>query len=169
MSCFSLVPKGLVCHFQESSVVALVDNDSEDEGTSKTTTEKKVVEPAEAAGEQEDDCVETGGDGEADDEEGSGEEDGEVDELVEGVDSGSEREGRQTQSTSMSSRSESKPYSSVTHKCEVRNISLSTFTISYYFSVYILLVPESEYHQLSATSCGISLLITVTAETGRPL
>lgn len=32
----------------------------------------------------------------------------------------SEGEGRQTDSGSMSSRSESKPYSSVTHKCEVR-------------------------------------------------
>ena len=115
-----------MCHFQESSFVALVDNDSEDEGTSKTTTEKKVAELAEAAIVQEDDCVETGGDGEADDEEGSGEEDGDTDELVEGVDSGSEREGRQTQSTSMSSRSESKPYSSVTHKCEVSNISQVT-------------------------------------------
>ena len=82
-----------------------------------------MVEPAEEAGEQQDDCAETG-DGEADDEEGSGEEDDEVSEQVDGVDSGSERDGRQTQSASMSSRSESKPYSSVTHKCEVRNSSL---------------------------------------------
>ncbi|XP_051281410.1 zinc finger and BTB domain-containing protein 17 isoform X2 [Dicentrarchus labrax] len=92
------------------------DNDSEDEGTSRTKTGKKLAEPAEVAGEQEDDPEETG-DGETadDDEEEAGEEDGE---LVDGVDSSSEGEGRQTQSASMSSRSESKPYSSVTHECE---------------------------------------------------
>ncbi|XP_032377172.1 zinc finger and BTB domain-containing protein 17 isoform X2 [Etheostoma spectabile] len=93
------------------------DNYSEEEGTSKKKSEKKVAEPAEETGEEQDDCAETG-DGEADDEEGSGEEDDEVSEQVDGVDSGSERDGKQTQSASMSSRSESKPYSSVTHKCE---------------------------------------------------
>ncbi|XP_031724577.1 zinc finger and BTB domain-containing protein 17 [Anarrhichthys ocellatus] len=89
------------------------DNDSEEEGTSKTKPQKRVAEPAEVADEPEDDCEETG-DGEADDEEGSGEEDDEM----EGVNSGSEREGGQNLSASMSSRSESKPYSSVTHECE---------------------------------------------------
>uniref|UniRef100_A0A8C4EGA6 Zinc finger and BTB domain-containing protein 17 n=1 Tax=Dicentrarchus labrax TaxID=13489 RepID=A0A8C4EGA6_DICLA len=105
-----------VCRLQEFCVVTLVDNDSEDEGTSRTKTGKKLAEPAEVAGEQEDDPEETG-DGETadDDEEEAGEEDGE---LVDGVDSSSEGEGRQTQSASMSSRSESKPYSSVTHECE---------------------------------------------------
>lgn len=78
--------------------------------------------PAEVAGEQEDDSAETG-DGEADDEE-AGDEDDEVGQEVGEVDSSSEGDGRQSQSASMSSRSESKPYSSVTHKCEVRNISL---------------------------------------------
>uniref|UniRef100_A0A8C2ZZ48 Zinc finger and BTB domain-containing protein 17 n=1 Tax=Cyclopterus lumpus TaxID=8103 RepID=A0A8C2ZZ48_CYCLU len=63
------------------------------------------------ASELEDDCEETG-DGEADDEEGSGEEDDEE------VNSGSELDCGQTLSASMSSRSESKPYSSVTHECE---------------------------------------------------
>ncbi|XP_049437010.1 zinc finger and BTB domain-containing protein 17 isoform X2 [Epinephelus fuscoguttatus] len=93
------------------------DNDSEEEGTSKAKTQKKVAEPAEAAGVHEDDCGEIG-DGEADDEEGSGEEDGEFRQQGEGDDSGGERDGRLIQSTSMSSRSESKPYSSVTHECE---------------------------------------------------
>lgn len=94
------------------------DIDSEDEGTSRKKTVKKVVDQAGVAEEQEDDAVEVV-DGEGDnDEEGTGEEDGEDTERVGGVDSGSEGEGRQTASTSMSSRSESKPYSSVTHKCE---------------------------------------------------
>ncbi|GLD51562.1 zinc finger and BTB domain-containing protein 17 [Lates japonicus] len=92
-------------------------NDSEDEGTSKTKPEKKVAEPAEVAEGQEDDSGEIA-DGAADDEDDGGDEDGEVSQQVGGVDSGSEREGRQNQSASMSSRSESKPYSSVTHKCE---------------------------------------------------
>ncbi|XP_034393426.1 zinc finger and BTB domain-containing protein 17 [Cyclopterus lumpus] len=87
------------------------DNDSEEEGTSKSKAQKRVVEPAEVASELEDDCEETG-DGEADDEEGSGEEDDEE------VNSGSELDCGQTLSASMSSRSESKPYSSVTHECE---------------------------------------------------
>lgn len=108
------------CVIFKSLIVALVDNDSEDEGTSKTKAEEKAVEPEEVAGEQgeqEDD------DGEADDdEEEAGEDDSEVSQPEGGADSSSEGEGRQTASTSMSSRSESKPYSSVTHKCEVRNI-----------------------------------------------
>ncbi len=75
----------------------------------------------EVPGEQEADYGETG-DGEADDEEGDGEEDGEVSQQAGEVDSSSER----TQSASMSNRSESKPYSSVTHECEVRNITLGS-------------------------------------------
>lgn len=55
-----------------------------------------------------------------DDEEGCGKVDGNSCEHVGGVSLSSEGEGRQTDSGSMSSRSESKPYSSVTHKCEVR-------------------------------------------------
>uniref|UniRef100_A0A8C3A0B8 Zinc finger and BTB domain-containing protein 17 n=1 Tax=Cyclopterus lumpus TaxID=8103 RepID=A0A8C3A0B8_CYCLU len=99
------------CVILNTSAVALVDNDSEEEGTSKSKAQKRVVEPAEVASELEDDCEETG-DGEADDEEGSGEEDDEE------VNSGSELDCGQTLSASMSSRSESKPYSSVTHECE---------------------------------------------------
>lgn len=108
----------------------LIDNDSEDEGTSKTKPEKKVAEPAEVAEEQEDDSGEIA-DGAADDEDDGGDEDGEVSGQVGGVDSGSEREGRQNQSASMSSRSESKPYSSVTHKCEVRHTSLCKYIYNF--------------------------------------
>nr|XP_019944267.1 PREDICTED: LOW QUALITY PROTEIN: zinc finger and BTB domain-containing protein 17 [Paralichthys olivaceus] len=92
------------------------ESDSEGEGTSKTKTEAEVSEPTEMAEGEEDEFVETG-DGVDDDDE-DGEEDGEVSQQEEGADSGSEIEGRQTQSASMSNRSESKPYSSVTHKCE---------------------------------------------------
>ncbi|XP_062282594.1 zinc finger and BTB domain-containing protein 17 [Scomber scombrus] len=93
------------------------DNDSEDEGTSRVKTKQKAEEPAEDAGGEEADSREHS-DGEADDEEGAVEEDDEGSHQGDGVDSGSERDGRQTQSACMSSRSESKPYSSVTHKCE---------------------------------------------------
>lgn len=55
-----------------------------------------------------------------DDEEGTVNVDNNACEHVGGVGVNSEGEGRQTDSGSMSSRSESKPYSSVTHKCEVR-------------------------------------------------
>lgn len=107
------------------SVVALIDGDSEDEGTSKAKTKQKVEETAEVVGEEVSDSGEAI-DGTADEEEegAAAEEDGEGSPLGEGVDSSSERDGRQSQSACMSSRSESKPYSSVTHKCEVRNISL---------------------------------------------
>lgn len=104
------------------SVGVLIDNDSEDEGTSKIITKKKVAEPAEVARGEEDDSGELG-DGEADDEEAAADEECDGSQG-EGVDSSSERDGRQTQSACMSSRSESKPYSSVTHKCEVRKIRL---------------------------------------------
>ncbi|XP_030590257.1 zinc finger and BTB domain-containing protein 17 isoform X2 [Archocentrus centrarchus] len=89
------------------------DNDSEDEGPSQTKSSNKMAEPAGVAEGQEEDSGEIG-DVEADDndDDGVGEED---DEQMEGV---SERDGRQAQSASMSNRSESKPYSSVTHKCE---------------------------------------------------
>lgn len=123
----------------KSYVVAPIDNDSEDEGTSKT---KAGMKGAEQAGEQEEDSGETGI-GEADnDEDGAEEEDGEVSQEMEGVDPGSDADSRQTGSASMSSRSESKPYSSVTHKCEVRDISLNTQgknKLTYYFCVNILL------------------------------
>ncbi|XP_041654304.1 zinc finger and BTB domain-containing protein 17 [Cheilinus undulatus] len=93
------------------------DNDSEDEGPSKKKTVRKVAEPAEMAEEQEVD-PEVVGNGEADDDEGVVEEDGEAGHQTGEADSSSEGDGRQSQSASMSSRSESKPYSSVTHKCE---------------------------------------------------
>ncbi|XP_068997172.1 zinc finger and BTB domain-containing protein 17 isoform X2 [Embiotoca jacksoni] len=90
------------------------DNDSEDEGpSSRTITEKQVAEPVHVAEEQDEDSVETG-DGEADDEEDDVEE--EDDEFSLQAGGCGDRDGRQAQS--MSSRSESKPYSSVTHKCE---------------------------------------------------
>lgn len=83
--------------------------------------------------EQDDDSGDTG-DGEADDEEGAGEEDGEVSQQAGGVDSSSER----AQSASMSSRSESKPYSSVTHECEVRNIREKSEVTEYICSLKLL-------------------------------
>lgn len=87
------------------------DNDSEDEGTLRTKDGKKGVELADVAGEQEEDSGETYIEEADNDEDGAGEEDDEVSQQVDG-------DSRQTASASMSSRSESKPYSSVTHKCE---------------------------------------------------
>lgn len=63
----------------------------------------------------------------ADDEEGTGKVDNNTCEHVGGVGLISEEEGKQTDSGCMSSRSESKPYSSVTHKCEVRCFCLLEF------------------------------------------
>ncbi|XP_034552710.1 zinc finger and BTB domain-containing protein 17 [Notolabrus celidotus] len=98
------------------------DNDAEDEGPSKRKTVKKAAEPAEVTAEPEDNHEEPvevdADDDEDDDEEEAGEEDGEAGDQTEEVDSSSEGEDRQNQSMSISSRSESKPYSSVTHKCE---------------------------------------------------
>lgn len=72
---------------------------------------------------QEEHSLETG-DVEADDidDNEDGEEDDEISQQMEGDSPSSERDGRQAQSACMSSRSESKPYSSVTHKCEVRDL-----------------------------------------------
>ncbi|XP_029012770.1 zinc finger and BTB domain-containing protein 17 [Betta splendens] len=92
------------------------DNDSEDEGPSKTKIQKKDAEPMKVAEEQEDDSGEAGN-GEADDEDGDENEDGEISQEEEHIDSSDERDGK-CHSASMSSRSESKSYSSVTHKCE---------------------------------------------------
>ncbi|XP_047452776.1 zinc finger and BTB domain-containing protein 17 [Mugil cephalus] len=92
------------------------DNDSEDEGPLKANTEKKIAELADETEGQEDDSCEAAH-GEADDEEGLEEEDDEISQQMEGGSSSSERDGK-AQSVSMSNRSESKPYSSVTHKCE---------------------------------------------------
>lgn len=97
------------------------DIDSEDEGPSKTKTQKKDIEPMEVAEGQEDDSGETGN-GEDDDEDGDGNEDCEFSHEEGRTDSSDERDGK-CLSASMSSRSESKSYSSVTHKCEVRNPS----------------------------------------------
>lgn len=95
------------------------ENDSEEEGPSKAKTEKKVAEAAEEAAGQKDDSRDTD-DLEADDEDVCEDEDeGEDDEQSDGqAEDMSDKDGRQTPSASMSGRSESKPYSSVTHKCE---------------------------------------------------
>lgn len=98
--------------------VVFADNNSEDEGTSVAKAVK--TEPAEVASEPE----EKTGSMEADSDEADGEElDGEDSQQAEDDDPSSKVEGRQM--ASMSTRSESKPYSSVTHKCEVRNIDMS--------------------------------------------
>lgn len=105
------------------SVVYFIDNDSEDEDTSVTKPEKTAAESGEVAEDQEDSSMEAeDGEAEDEDEEGAGEDNADVSQEVEGVDSSSERDGRQTLAASMSSRSESKSYSSVTHKCEVRGL-----------------------------------------------
>lgn len=79
----------------------------------------------EDAGQPEDHPEETCNDD--DDEEGTGKVDSNTCKHVGGVGLLSEGEGRQTDSGSMSSRSESKPYSSVTHKCEVSCFCLLEF------------------------------------------
>uniref|UniRef100_A0A3Q2UEG9 Zinc finger and BTB domain containing 17 n=1 Tax=Fundulus heteroclitus TaxID=8078 RepID=A0A3Q2UEG9_FUNHE len=84
-------------------------NDSEDEGQSKAKRAKKATESEEAAEGQEPDSEETD-----DDEEEVEEADEDTDQHMEGD---SEEEGRHILALSMSNRSESKPYSSVTHKC----------------------------------------------------
>ncbi|KAG7520449.1 hypothetical protein JOB18_029496 [Solea senegalensis] len=91
---------------------SLPDSNSEDEVTTKTKPQKKVVEPVDVDEGEEDDS------GETDIEDGDGEEDGEDSQKSKEVDSSTEQDEKQTQSASMGSRSESKPYSSVTHKCE---------------------------------------------------
>lgn len=93
------------------------DNDSEDEGPSKKNTEKKVSEGAGVAEEQDDDSVDIG-ERDADDEDGVEMENEEIGLQTEEDDSSEESDERLALSASMSSRSESKPYSSVTHKCE---------------------------------------------------
>ncbi|XP_029973830.1 zinc finger and BTB domain-containing protein 17 [Salarias fasciatus] len=94
------------------------ENDSEEEGPSKTDAEKTFPEPAEVAQEQEGDSGETGNGEVDDDEEDVGADNEDFSQQEEEADSSSDRDERQAQSASMSSRSESKPYSSVTHKCE---------------------------------------------------
>ncbi|KAM4737360.1 zinc finger and BTB domain-containing protein 17 isoform 1-T2 [Anableps anableps] len=81
------------------------ENDSEDEGPSKA---KEAKEPEEVADGQELDT------GEATDGEGVEEAEDDIEQQGEGD---SEEDGRQAQAASMSNRTESKPYSSVTHKC----------------------------------------------------
>lgn len=98
-----------------SSPVAPVDNDSDDEGTSAIKSEKDMAESAAGRGQEREDS------GVAHEEDMCSEEDGDVSQLEAGVDS-SDRDGRLSHSAScVGSRSESKPYSSMTHKCEVRN------------------------------------------------
>lgn len=104
--------------FSSCFTVVFADNNSEDEGASVAKAVK--TEPAEVASDPEE---KTGGT-EADSDEADGEElDGEDSQQAEDADPSSKAEGRQM--ASMSTRSESKPYSSVTHKCEVRNIDVS--------------------------------------------
>ncbi|KAM4563415.1 zinc finger and BTB domain-containing protein 17 isoform 2-T3 [Odontesthes bonariensis] len=106
------------------------ENDSEDEDSSKAKTEKKVAETDEVsegleddsgetcdleAGEEEDDDDIDDDDDDDDDIDDIDDEDDEINHQEEDL---SETDGRQTLSSSMSGRSESKPYSSVTHKCE---------------------------------------------------
>lgn len=99
-------------------IVVFADNNSEDEGASVAKAVKTGL--AEGASKPE----EKMGGMEADGDEADGEElDGEDSQQAEDGDPNSKVEGRQM--ASMSTRSESKPYSSVTHKCEVRNISMS--------------------------------------------
>lgn len=88
--------------------------------------EKKVAEPEEVAEEQEYDS------GDVDDEDVIEEESKETSQELEGADD--ERDGKQNQSASMSDRSESRSYSSVIRKCEVRKDiyrrnELKTYTI----------------------------------------
>lgn len=87
----------------------LPENDSEDEGPSKVKKDKKTTESEEVADGQEPEPGETG-------EEGTEEAE---DDTEQEADGDSEGEGRQILGVSMSNRSESKPYSSVTHKCGV--------------------------------------------------
>uniref|UniRef100_A0A8C6L7M9 Zinc finger and BTB domain containing 17 n=1 Tax=Nothobranchius furzeri TaxID=105023 RepID=A0A8C6L7M9_NOTFU len=87
----------------------LLEGDSEDEGPSEVKRTRKVTEAEEVAEEQDYDS------GEADEEEVVEDENTENSPEME---DDSERDGKQVQSLSASSRSESKSYSSVTHKCE---------------------------------------------------
>lgn len=104
--------------FRSCFIGVFADSNSEDEGTSVAKAVK--TQPAEGASKPEE---KMGGMG-ADSDEADGEElDGEDSQQAEDVDPSSKVEGRQM--ASMSTRSESKPYSSVTHKCEVRNINIS--------------------------------------------
>uniref|UniRef100_H2S5J3 Zinc finger and BTB domain containing 17 n=1 Tax=Takifugu rubripes TaxID=31033 RepID=H2S5J3_TAKRU len=90
-------------------------NDSEDEDVTIKVRRKvtRVTEEAEDAENYPEESSNA-----TDDEEGTVKVDNNACEHVGGGGVNSEGEGRQTDSGSMSSRSESKPYSSVTHKCE---------------------------------------------------
>uniref|UniRef100_H3CZZ6 Zinc finger and BTB domain containing 17 n=1 Tax=Tetraodon nigroviridis TaxID=99883 RepID=H3CZZ6_TETNG len=109
-SALALSQKTLSVKKEDASTVH--DNDSEDEGTT-IKVRRRMTGATEGASQPEDDPEETCN--AADDEESTGKVDGDTCEHVGGV---SEEESRQTDSGSMSSRSESKPYSSVTHKCQ---------------------------------------------------
>lgn len=87
----------------------------------------------------------------ADDEEGTGKVDNNTCEHVGGVGLISEEEGKQTDSGCMSSRSESKPYSSVTHKCEVRCFCL---LVSAQTTRHHSAVPAASQH-VDSTLCGV--------------
>lgn len=93
-------------------IIIFPENDLEDEGPSKGKKEKRAREDEEVADRQE------LHDGEA----SEGEEVEEAEDDIELQGEGdSEEDGRPSQASSMSNRTESKPYSSVTHKCGVRH------------------------------------------------
>ncbi|KAF7649299.1 hypothetical protein LDENG_00143720 [Lucifuga dentata] len=99
------------------------ENDSEDEGTLKAHTQHVKAETVEmAAGEEEEvmTAMTHEEEEEEDEEEVTEEEYDEVSQQMDmdGDEANAEEVGRQTQTSCMSSRSESKPYSSVTHKCK---------------------------------------------------
>lgn len=95
----------------------------------------------EAAGQLEDYSEETCN--AADDEDSTGKVDSNTCKHVGGVSLISEEEGRQTDSGSMSSRSESKPYSSVTHKCQVRCSCLLEFLHSQQDTILTFLLHQA--------------------------
>lgn len=103
----------------------------------------------EVAEQTEDDPEETDNDGECT---------GKVDtcDHVDGVSLLSADEGRQTDSGSMSSRSESKPYSSVTHKCEVRCFCLLVFLHQQPGPVLPFLL-----HHSFASCVGLSVVVVI--------
>uniref|UniRef100_A0A674MK85 Zinc finger and BTB domain containing 17 n=1 Tax=Takifugu rubripes TaxID=31033 RepID=A0A674MK85_TAKRU len=104
-----------ILKFADSSVFCTTENDSEDEDVTIKVRRKvtRVTEEAEDAENYPEESSNA-----TDDEEGTVKVDNNACEHVGGGGVNSEGEGRQTDSGSMSSRSESKPYSSVTHKCE---------------------------------------------------
>lgn len=141
-------------------VLSIADNDSEDEDAA-IKVRRRMTGTAEAAGQAEDYPEETGNG--ADDEEGPGKVDNNTCEHVGGVGLISEEEGRQADSGSMSSRSESKPYSSVTHKCEVRGFFFLFFWVCWSFCTDSQ-TPHSAFaaaSQQDSTLCPVCVFLFV--------